>query len=420
MVPLGTQAQFLQVTGGNTPPFTPENLISNIFLGDGVEVTSIVYNGDPLAVGYFTGGTQSIGLERGIVMTSGRAASQGANIGCNDVGSQFASSNNGGNIFDPDLADQTTAGIQDVAVYEITFIPTADTLRFRYVFGSEEYPEYACSPFNDVFGFFITGPNPLDPPNPYVAYNIARVPGTNLPVTINNVHPANPNYNCGPFNDQYYNNNNGTNLQPSYDGFTDIFVAEAIVVPCQEYTIKLAIADASDEVFDSGVFLEAKSFGTGSLKVELATISQDGTVTEGCSQGMLTISLPSEVTQDYPVDYHIWGTATNGVDYQAIPTNLSIVAGQSQIQIPIIAFEDNVAEGSEYIAVDVQRDPCNRDTIYIYLRENGLVPPTLRGDTSICTGGDPLELDGTLPIQLPAPPTFTNTTDYQIFPTNTA
>lgn len=420
IAPWSLQAQFLQVTGGNTPPFTPENLISNIFLGDGVEVTSIVYNGDPLAVGYFTGGTQSIGLERGIVMTSGRAASQGANIGCNDVGSQFASSNNGGNISDPDLADQTTAGIQDVAVYEITFIPTADTLRFRYVFGSEEYPEYACSPFNDVFGFFITGPNPLDPPNPYVSYNIARVPGTSLPVTINNVHPANPNYNCGPFNEQYYNNNNGTNLQPSYDGFTDIFIAEAIVVPCQEYTIKLAIADASDEVFDSGVFLEAKSFGTGSLKVELATISQDGTVTEGCSQGMLTISLPTEVTQDYPVDYNVWGTATNGVDYQTIPTNLSIVAGQSQIQIPIIAFEDNVAEGPEYIAIDVQRDPCNRDTIYIYLRENGLVPPSLRGDTSICTGGAALELDGTLPIQLPDPPTFTNTTDFQIFPTNTA
>lgn len=415
-----TQAQFLQVTGGSTPPFTPENLISNIFLGDGVEVTAIIYNGDPLAVGYFTGGTQSIGIERGIVMTSGRAATQGANIGCDEVGGDFASSNNGGNISDPDLADQTTAGIQDVAVYEITFIPTADTLRFRYVFGSEEYPEYACSPFNDVFGFFITGPNPDDPGNPYVAYNIARVPNTTLPVTINNIHPANPIYGCGPFNEQFYNNNNGTNLQPSYDGFTDIFIAEAIVVPCQEYTIKLAIADAADEVFDSGVFLEAKSFGTGSLKVEVATVSQDGTITEGCSQGVITFALPTEVLTDFPIDYNIWGSATNGVDYQAVPTNLSILAGQSQVNIPIIAFEDNTAEGPEFIAIDVQRDPCNRDTIYIYLRENGLVSPTLRSDTSICTGGAPLELDGTLAIQLPDPPTFTNTTDIQIFPANQA
>lgn len=415
------RAQFLQVTGGNTPPFTPENLISNIFLGDGVEVTSITYNGDPAAVGYFTGGTQSISLERGIVMTSGRAATGGGGLGCAEDGTDFASNNNAGNIFDPDLADQTTAGIQDVAVYEITFIPTADTLRFRYVFGSEEYPEYSCSPFNDVFGFFITGPNPTDPPNPYSSTNIARVPGTMLPVTINNVHPFNANYpNCQPFNAQFYNDNNGSNNQPSYDGYTDVFTAEAIVVPCQEYTIKLAISDASDEIYDSGVFLEAKSFGTGSLKVELATVSLDGTVTEGCSQGTLTFSLPTEANQDFPIDYNIWGTATNGVDYQTIAGNLNISAGQSQVVIPIIAFEDNTAEGSEYIAVDVQRDPCNRDTIYIYLRENGLVPPNLRTDTSICTGGPALELDGTLPIQLPAPPAFTNQTDYQISPTNSA
>src|SRR5690349_7419077 len=74
-------AQFLQVTGGNTQPFTPQNLISNVFLGDGVEVTNITYNGSPTAVGYFTGGTQTIGIERGIVLTSGRAESGGGIFG---------------------------------------------------------------------------------------------------------------------------------------------------------------------------------------------------------------------------------------------------------------------------------------------------------------------------------------------------
>lgn len=411
-----SQAQVLQVTGANTAPFTPQNLISNIFLGEGVEVTNISYNGVNSAVGYFTGGSPIIGIDRGIVMTTGVATTSGAALGSDEQGVDFASVDNASNATDASLAATATAGLNDVAIYSITFIPTADTLRFRYCFGSEEYPEFACSSFNDVFGFFISGPNPAG--GNYNNVNIARVPNTSLPVAINNVHPANPIYNCGPLNVQYYNSNNGSNVQPVYDGFTDVFIAEAIVTPCQQYTIKLAIADVSDGIYDSGVFLEAKSFGTGSLKVELATRSLDGTVTEGCSEGMLSFKLPVPTAQDFPIDYNVWGTATNGTDYQLIPPGLSIPAGESGIDIPIVAIEDNMGESVEYIAVDVQRDPCNRDTIYIYLRDNTLVPPALRADTSICANGQPLDLDATLPIPLPDPPTFTNNTVYNIAPTN--
>jgi gliding motility-associated-like protein len=411
-------AQLLQVTGGNTAPFTPQNLISNIFLGEGVEVTNITYGGVSSAVGYFTGGTQSIGIERGIVMTTGVAKSTqaAATFGADGEGVDFATVDNSSNATDANLAALTTAGLNDVAVYTITFIPTADTLRFRYCFGSEEYPEYACSQFNDVFGFFISGPNPAG--GNYNNVNIAKVPGTNLPVTINNIHPANPIYNCGPFNAQYYNNNNGTGLQPVYDGFTDVFVAEAVVTPCQQYTIKLAIADVTDGIYDSGVFLEAKSFGTGSLQVEVATVSADGSLTEGCAQGSLVFRLPTPAQEVFNIDYNIWGTATNGTDYQAIPMNLSIGVGQTEVSVPIIALEDNLSETGEFIAIDVQRDPCNRDTIFIGIRDNGLVAPSLRPDTAICINSTVLNLDGTLPITLPPPPSFTNSNDFSINPPN--
>ena len=59
----------IQVAGGDVPPWTPETLISNVFLGDGVEVTDITYDGTSDAVGYFTNGMADIGLERGIVMS---------------------------------------------------------------------------------------------------------------------------------------------------------------------------------------------------------------------------------------------------------------------------------------------------------------------------------------------------------------
>lgn len=411
----------MQVTSSNTPPFTPQNLISNVFLGDGVEVLNITYNGQPVAVGYFTDGTQAIGIDRGIVMTSGYVATGagpfGLGIGCNGLGADFATNPNLSTATDADLANQVpNSTIMDVAVYTITFIPTSDTLRFRYVFGSEEYPEFACSAYNDVFGFFIQGPGYPTPTN------IAIIPGTNLPVTINNLHPDNNlNYPpCNPFNEQFYNDNNFTGLQPTYDGFTDVFTAEAVVTPCQQYTIKLAIADAGDEFFDSGVFLEAKSFGTRSLDVKVATVSLDGAVVEGCAQGSLTFSLPEALTQNFNIDYNIGGSATNGVDYQAIPLNLSIPAGQTEITVPIIGIEDNMAEAPEEIVIDVQLDFCKRDTFRIGIKDNGLIKPNLPADTTFCTGAPPLQLDGTVPVSLPQPPIFTNTQDFQINPVGTA
>ena len=204
-------AQSLQITGGNTPPFTPNNLISNVFLGEGVDVTSVVFKGKPEAVGYFTGGTQSIGIERGILLTSGSAKNASGNGNTqNDV-------KNGSTATDFDLNAIATSFINDVVVYEIKFIPTADTLRFRYCFASEEYPEFACKTFNDVFAFFIQGPGYPTPTN------IAKIPGTNQVVSINTLHPAVPANNCPAANAQFYNSNLSLAKQPIYDGFTDVF-----------------------------------------------------------------------------------------------------------------------------------------------------------------------------------------------------
>ncbi|MEZ4942550.1 MAG: choice-of-anchor L domain-containing protein [Saprospiraceae bacterium] len=412
-------AQSLQVTNATTAPFTPENLISNIFLGDGVEVTNITYNGQAISVGYFTGGQQSIGLERGIVMTTGR--SETGNPALNEYGSSEPGNAFANNIInglfpgtDPDLAPLASGALYDIGRYTITFVPTSDTLRFRYVFASEEYPEFGCSNFNDIFGFFIQGPNYPTPTN------IALIPGTSLPVSINNIHPVNPTTsNCPAKNEQYFVDNNGTNKPPVYDGFTRVFTAEAIVVPCETYTIKLAIADVADPNYDSGVFLEAKSFGTGALRAALNTPSLDGTITEGCSAGSLTFRLPTPATEDYPIDFTILGNAVNGLDYQTIPANLVIPAGQQEIVIPIVAFEDGLSETGEFLAIDVRRDPCNRDTIQIVLRDNLLAPPDQLMDTSYCIGAQAVTLNGTLPVPQPPPPIFSNSQDFSINPVNT-
>lgn len=402
----------MEVTDATTPPFTATNLISNIFLGDGVSVLDIQYEGDDAAVGYFKDGESAIGLDRGIIMTSGRAAAQSCNagpFGADCLGNSFANNPANSNANDADLNDIANGTPEDVAKYTITFQPFADTLRFRYVFASEEYPEFSCSPFNDVFGFFISGPG-ITGTSPSGSQNIALIPGTNTPVAIDKVHPQNGN-NCPGLNDQFYNDNNGMQLQPVYDGFLDIFTAEAIVIPCETYTIKLMIADVGDPNYDSGVFLEAKSFGTGTIDVNAATISLDGTITEGCSNGSFTFSVQQEVEEDLLLDYTIIGQAENGVDYEFIPEDLFIPEGESSLTVNINGIVDDIDEGLEGIGIDIQRDICNRDTFWMYIRDNEIVPPALGPDLQSCQG-DSVVLDGNLPLPLPEPPSFTNDQDY--------
>ena len=48
--------------------------------------------------------------------------------------------------------------LNNIIVLEFDFRPISDQVSFQYVFGSEEYQSYTCSQYNDIFGFFISGP----------------------------------------------------------------------------------------------------------------------------------------------------------------------------------------------------------------------------------------------------------------------
>jgi gliding motility-associated-like protein len=397
----------LHVAGADQAPYTPETLISNVFFGSGVRIINVRYSGVPEAVGYFNNGSASIGIERGIMMTTGLAATRGDNPGPRDRGvdgpaSAEASATNGSTATASYLNALIPAPVErtrDIAVYEIRFVPNADTLRFRYSFASEEYPEFSCDKYNDVFGFFIQGPGY---PN---QTNIAFVPGTNLPVNIKNIHPRDPDGpDCGTANEQYYNTNNSNDF--SYDGFTDIFTATAIVTPCQEYTIWLAIADVGDQIKDSGVFLEAKSFSTNGLGLEVMTASLDTAVAEGCTGGTLTFRLNQPAKEDFVIDYRLSGTATNGTDYTAIPTTLLIPRGQTEIKIPINAIQDNLTESFETLIIDYQADICRRERLRMFIRDNPIVKPQLPPDITICSNNSQ---SFTLNAgQVPQPITFRN------------
>ncbi|MGB0929915.1 MAG: choice-of-anchor L domain-containing protein, partial [Chitinophagales bacterium] len=331
----GLYAQ-LEVTGGQTP----EQMIEN-FLGVGVEVDNVIINCPEVAYGTFDGTNSNIGIDNGILLTTGSIDNAvGPN---NDSGAQ---ANNGGEG-DMDLSLIVDQNTFDACVLEFDFIPASNKLTFTYVFGSEEYLEWVSLDFNDVFAFFVSGPNPTG--GLYENQNIALIPNTDIPVSIDNI---NDDLNTNFFVD------NGTGEFPidetttvQYDGFTLPLSVDVDLVPCETYHLKLAIADSGDPVWDSGVFLEAGSLNTNIVTINESTELGTDIAVEACLNGRFTFTASVPLVEDLLIDLEISGSAENGVDYVEIPNSVTILAGEMSTSLEIEPIEDNIDEGTEDITI---------------------------------------------------------------------
>ncbi|MFM1874574.1 MAG: hypothetical protein RL266_311, partial [Bacteroidota bacterium] len=361
-----------------------EQLVEDVLLGACVTVSNVNYVGPASAAGTFNAAGSSFTMQNGILLTTGSANTAIGPDNDNDAG---VNQNRPG---DADLTVLATETTYDAVILEFDFVPQDDTLTFRYVFGSEEYPEWVNSEYNDVFGFFISGPGIS---GPYIggAANIALIPGTSTPVAINNVNngysqnePANgPCDNCA----YYVDNSSGSAVQ--YDGYTTVLTAQAIVTPCQTYHIRLAIADAGDHIYDSGVFLEAGSFTSGGgITVDFTNVA----IEEGCSDEFLVFTRVDQANNSTALSatYSISGTATSGADYNTFPTTVTIPAGQNSVMIPIVVPLDFTVEGVETIIVNMDQPPCDclaPGSATINVIDNDVpLALTTTGETTICLG----------------------------------
>ncbi len=370
----------LEVTDTALPPVTTLAM-TDVFLGSGIQLLGYEIEGSPDAMGIFEHGESALCMERGIVLTTGRATSNGStSLGADGVGTDFASTDNSSTANDPDLAALSASGIFNAAVFTMQFIPSGDSVSFRYLFASEEYPEYACSPFNDVFGFVISGPG-INGTFENGGVNLALIPGTNLPVSINNVHPQNGGT-CPPAFGEFYNAHQESNEQPVYDGILDVFSAGIAVVPCQTYTIKLMIADAGDGVFDSAVFLEAESFSSNYQEVTDNLPDPTEPLREGCPPTLPGLNFSGLHESQFPISVSISGTATEGTDYL-----LNGVGSEISFDIPALNFEltvleDALTEPVEFVQLDFT-SACGFHFTHIFALTDAL-DYTLPADTAIC------------------------------------
>ena len=382
LIPLGAHAQLVVSNA-----LTPAQIVNNVLLGQGVTATNVTFSGDADQIGTFDGTNCNIGLDAGMIMCTG---SIGVALGPNNAG---GAGQGGGNFgaSDADLASLITQPINDAAVLEFDFVPTGDSLTFRFVFASEEYLEYVNS-INDVFGFFLSGPG-INGPYTNNAENIALVPGTTQPVSINGVNNvSNPAY--------YVDNGTGTtppqNGSPFYvqfDGFTVVITAYAQVVCGETYHIKLAIGDASDTILDSGVFIEAGSFQSNAitLSTDISSGGVDSVLYEGCGQADLVMFRAGDVTLADSVQVLLGGTGVSGVDYSGIPSQVVFPAGIDTVLIPIQALADGIQEGLEDVIVTVISDgDCGQDTtiLVFYIADPPELFLTIGADTTVACPGD--------------------------------
>lgn len=215
---------------GNVIPSSNAAQLAALLSGSGVTISNATFTGAPVAAGTFTGGQNRVGIESGVVLSTGRAADV---VGPN---SDTAFSTDNQQLGDPAL-DSLVAPYQtyDAAILEFDVTPSATTIAVRFVFASEEYNEFVGSPFNDVIAIFVNG------------VNCANYGGR--PVSVNTI-------NAGSNPALYIDNDSGM-LDTEMDGMTIPLDCVAAVNPGVLNHVKIAIADTSDAIYDAAVFLAA-------------------------------------------------------------------------------------------------------------------------------------------------------------------
>lgn len=377
---------------------SPSALVQNILMGNGVVASNITYNGSPVNaqapqgnVTFFNNNGSTFPISSGVLLTTGNGI---AAAGPNNSGTF---SNNipatPSVATDPDLNAIASGNPTNGAILEFDFVPSGDTISFRYVFGSDEYPEFSPSSFNDAFGFFLSGPG-ISGPYSNGSVNIATIPGGTIPVTINNVNNGltnnGPCVNCAYF---VFNGNGGGGLAYGnaiqYDGVTTVLTANASVQCGQTYHIKLAICNILDTGYDSGVFLEADSFSSEAVDIAVATVTGDTSVIENCTSAQFIFSRPqTQLGDTLQVDYSITGTALMGTDYNNLPNPITFLPGEDTIVLTLFPNQDGIVESPETVIITATTITECGDTIVttgtLYIIDGPILPINESNPTVYC------------------------------------
>ena len=320
--------------------FTPEQLIQDVLINSPcATVTNIISSTgidfsptEPNGIGYFISNGTSFPFADGLLLTSGDASQARGpnNINMSDGGVGIWPG-------DADLDGELGINSNNASFIQFDFTPLADSISFDFLMASEEYNmgTFECD-FSDAFAFLLTDANGI-------TTNLAVLPGTNTPILVTNIHLANSA--CPAVNPQYFGGYTPTNGPPtSFDGRTTVFTAQANVIPGNNYTIKLVIADDGDAAQDSGVFIKAGSFDLG------GDLGEDITIASGnasCGGDVITLETNVQTAT------HTW--YFNGVEI-AGETGSSIDVTEDGLYSVDIVFS-GVCQANDEILAEFKANP---------------------------------------------------------------
>ncbi|WP_097065481.1 choice-of-anchor L family PEP-CTERM protein [Nitrosovibrio sp. Nv4] len=226
---------------------TPETTLSSAVLGSGSGITIVTgsetYQGNAAVgqSGTFTGfnlapssgSTPTLVLPDGVLLTSGSADLPFTNT-TNQFNPIFPAS--GSNALLSTLSGTNTNDANLIS-FDFTVDPSKTSVSAQFVFGTDEFPTQTVT---DIFGFFVDG------------VNYAKFASGEL---ISNT-PGNPT--------NFISNPVGSGLYGiEYNGLTPVFTVVGLLdMSLATHNIAFGVADTSDLIFDSGVFIGDLIAGT--------------------------------------------------------------------------------------------------------------------------------------------------------------
>ncbi|MBL8428503.1 MAG: PEP-CTERM sorting domain-containing protein [Dechloromonas sp.] len=174
-----------------------------------------------------SGSTATLTTADGIFLTSGNA-----NIPLTNTSNSFSGGPGSGTNALLDTLTGSSVNDANALTFDFTVASGINAVTAKFIFGTDEFPTQSVT---DIFGFFVDG------------VNYAQFPSGEL---ISNT-PGNPtNFILNPVGSGLYG--------IEYNGLTKEFtITAALNVSLSTHTISIAIADTSDTIYDSGVFVNS-------------------------------------------------------------------------------------------------------------------------------------------------------------------
>lgn len=218
--------------------------MANAIFGPGVVVNNATYFGDRVSSAIYSEGQRAAGVvpsETGVILSTGDVRSFTQSSG--DPNRSTGTSADTRDGINNNAQFNTLAGgaTFDAAMLDVTFTPQGSMLTMRFVFASEEYPEYINSGFNDVMGVWVNGQS--------------------VPLMVNG-GTASVNTINGATQQNLFVDNTTDAYNTEMDGFTVTLSLSIPVNPGVQNTIRIGIADVGDAGWDSNLLIAGDSLQT--------------------------------------------------------------------------------------------------------------------------------------------------------------